>query len=256
MVGVHGYGSDDYYAYKSVVVLQKSESKTIKIHANLDNTIYFHASSSGISCEQGGHHMKPRLRLLEIQRGIISLNLQTMQTVIHLRFQSLSGNTTAQYNLGTLYATGRGTEQNFLHAAYWFYRAAIGGDTQAEKLTMKCLMDYVHKDFAKKTPQALYQEMLHFAEQLYPRENSRDIAVDRMNDLADFHMSRREYSADAKLFRAAAEYGDSGKAQNMLAVLYNTGNGVKQNDLVALYWFDRAVDRENRIGPYRSGWDI
>ena len=46
----------------------------------------------------------------------------------------------------------------------------------------------------------------------------------------------------AKLFRSAAEFGNDGYAQNFLAVLYNTGSGVKRNDLAALYWFDRATD--------------
>lgn len=32
------------------------------------------------------------------------------------------------------------------------------------------------------------------------------------------------------------------KAQNYLGVLYNAGAGAEKNDLIALYWFDRAAD--------------
>lgn len=156
----------------------------------------------------------------------------------------LSGNVTAKYNLGTLYATGRGTGQDFLQAAYWFHQAALSGDSQAEKLRSKCMMDYIHKDFDAKTPQVLYHEMLRFIGQLYPRGDSRDIAAKQLDALADFHMNRQEYADAAKLFRAAAEFGDDGTAQNMLGVLYNTGTGLKQNDLAALYWFDRAVGHQ------------
>jgi len=46
----------------------------------------------------------------------------------------------------------------------------------------------------------------------------------------------------AKLFRTAAEYYNHGASQNYLAVLYNAGAGLEQDDLAALYWFDRAAD--------------
>lgn len=51
LVGVYGHGSDNFYAYKSVVVLRRSGKKTIKIYANLDGTVYWHNSDSGITCE-------------------------------------------------------------------------------------------------------------------------------------------------------------------------------------------------------------
>ena len=65
---------------------------------------------------------------------------------------------------------------------------------------------------------------------------------------------QKEYGVSVKLFRAAAEYGDCGTAQNYLAVLYNAGAGVKKNDLAALYWFDRAVDnKEEKAVQDRKG---
>ena len=42
--------------------------------------------------------------------------------------------TTAQYNLGSLYAQGKGTEQDFLQAAYWFHQAVQNGEPAAEKM--------------------------------------------------------------------------------------------------------------------------
>lgn len=55
-------------------------------------------------------------------------------------------------------------------------------------------------------------------------------------------MEINEYSDAAKLFRAAAEYGNDGYSQNYLGVLYNIGAGVEKNDLAALYWLDKAVE--------------
>ncbi len=155
---------------------------------------------------------------------------------------SLQPNTTAQYNLGSLYAQGKGTEQSFLEGAYWFHQANLAGDEQAGKLCTKCMMDYVHQNFDKKTPGTVFDEMIHLASYLYPRENSIVIAAENIYALAGFHFNRKEYAAAAKLFRSAAEYGNHGDSQNYLAVLYNAGAGVEKNDLVSLYWFDRAVD--------------
>ena len=65
----------------------------------------------------------------------------------------------------------------------------------------------------------------------------------------------------AKLFRAAAEFGNDGASQNYLAILYNQGAGVEKNDLVSLYWFDKAVtngivaaqvDRDGILNAYRK----
>lgn len=165
----------------------------------------------------------------------------------------LEADVTAQYNLGVLYATGRGTEQDFLQAAYWFHQAAMCGDKQSEKMRLKCMMDYVQKDFAHKTCQMLFDEMIRYAVTLYPREDKVEIAVDKMFVLAEYYLSIEDYVHALKLLRAAAECGDDGRAQNRLGVLYNLGVGVERDDLVALYWFDRAAD--NRIGPAKTDRD-
>lgn len=64
----------------------------------------------------------------------------------------LEPNETAQYNLGSLYAQGKGVKRDFMEGAYWFRQAERGGDAQAGKLCMKCTMDFVHQDFDKKSP--------------------------------------------------------------------------------------------------------
>lgn len=165
----------------------------------------------------------------------------------------LEANVTAQYNLGILYATGRGTKKDFLQAAYWFHQAALCGDKQAEKLRLKCMMDYVQEDFAEKTHQMLFDEMIRFAVTLYPREDKIEVAIDKMFVLAEYYLDKGDYTHALKLLRAAAECGDDGRAQNRLGVLYNAGIGVEKDDLAALYWFDRAAD--NRVGPAKIDRD-
>jgi len=42
------------------------------------------------------------------------------------------GNSGAQFNLGTLYATGQGTAQDYEQAVYWYQKAAEQGNTNAQ----------------------------------------------------------------------------------------------------------------------------
>ena len=51
LIGVYGYGSKDFYAQKSVVLLRKSEKKYVTIYANLSGTVSWHNSNSGVKCE-------------------------------------------------------------------------------------------------------------------------------------------------------------------------------------------------------------
>ena len=51
LTGAYGYGSENYYAKKSVVFLRKSEKKYVTIYANLSGTVSWHNSNSGVKCE-------------------------------------------------------------------------------------------------------------------------------------------------------------------------------------------------------------
>lgn len=154
----------------------------------------------------------------------------------------LQPNVTAQYNLGSLYAQGLGTEQDFMEAAYWFHQAAKGGDAQAAKLREKSTMDYIHKELGSKSARDVYEEMLRLVAYLYPQEDRVENANKNLYGIAGLHFNKEEYDIAAKLFRAAAEFGDDGMSENYLGVLYNAGAGVEKNDLVSLYWFDKAAD--------------
>lgn len=135
----------------------------------------------------------------------------------------LSDNATAMYNLGSLYAQGKGVEQSFLEGAYWFHQANLNGDEHAGKLRLKCMSDYLHQNLEQKTPKMIYNDMIEYALRLYPREDSSKTAIENIYNLAGYHLGKKEFDAAAKLLRTAAEYGNHGEAQNYLAVLYNAG---------------------------------
>ena len=151
---------------------------------------------------------------------------------------------TAQYNLGVLSAQGRGTEQSFLVAAYWFYQVSLDGDQEAGDRCRQCMVKYIVQHMNQDTPRALYERMAHFAFYVYRGQDIRTLANKELFSLGAYYYKQEDYAAAGKLFRAAAEFGDDGMSQNCLGRFYNRGTGVEKNDLTALYWFDRAVDRQ------------
>lgn len=149
---------------------------------------------------------------------------------------------TAQYNLGSLYARGLGTTQDFVEGAYWFHQASQSGDEQAGKLQAKCMLDYISQGLTDKSSREIYEEMNRFVTHVFPKENHQTVAGENLYEIGVHYLNKKDYVSAAKLLRAAAEFCDSGQAQNYLGVLYNAGLGVEKNDLVALYWLDRATD--------------
>ncbi|MCD8132099.1 MAG: sel1 repeat family protein [Lachnospiraceae bacterium] len=172
-----------------------------------------------------------------------------------------SSDATAQYNLGSLYAQGKGTEQNLLEGAYWFRQVEKSGDEQAGKLVKKCELDYMRQNLTADTPKDLYERMKGFVGYVYSDEPADALIKRELTVLGMYHFNQKNYAAAAKLLRASAEFCNDGQAQNFLGVLYNAGAGVSKNDLVALYWLDRAVnngykdarkDREGILESYRA----
>ena len=177
----------------------------------------------------------------------------------------LEPNETAQYNLGSLYAQGKGVKQDFMEGAYWFRQAELSGDEQAGKLCLKCSVDYTHQNFERKSSEQLYTDMVTFIQHVYAETADVNLeACRKLYAIAGNHLNKKDYVAAAKLFRAAAEFGHDGYSQNYLAVLYNAGAGVEKNDLASLYWFDKAVDngaadvaqkdRDGMLNAYRTNF--
>lgn len=158
------------------------------------------------------------------------------------RILQLFPNSTAQYNLGSLYAQGKGVKQDFREGAYYFRQAEKNGDEAASKLVLKCELDYICQNSGKESYVELYERMKRFVTRVYP-EDATEAHVGRELGTIGLHLiNKKEYVKAGKLLRAAAEFCNDGQAQNYLGVLYNAGAGVEKNDLIALYWFDRATD--------------
>lgn len=155
----------------------------------------------------------------------------------------LESNPTVQYNLAILYAQGKGIEQNFMEAAYWFRQCELGGNAQAGMWCLKCTWEYIHQNFDEKAPVQLYADIVRFTQYVgADAENIDREACRKLNAAANNHFYKHEYAASAKIYRAAAEFGHDGYSQSYLAELYYKGTSVAKNDIAALYWFDKAVE--------------
>lgn len=147
----------------------------------------------------------------------------------------------AQYNLGSLYAQGKGVAQDLCKGAYYFRQAEKNGDAAASKMVRKCELDYMNQARSGENAAELYERMRRFIITVYPEDTAGRVGQD-LAALGSYYLDKKEYPKAVKVLRAAAEFCNNGQAQNVLGVLYNAGSCVQKNDLISLYWFDRAAD--------------
>ena len=177
--------------------------------------------------------------------GQVALDSKDYESAIeaYASVLKIEPNETAFYNLGSLRARGLGARRDFVEGARLFHQAELLGNARAGKLCGKCMYDYIQDDIDGKTPADVYASMAVFVSSVYPEAVEKQLEVNRgLLAVAGTHLSKGEHAEAAKVFRAAAEFGNDGHAQYYLAVLYNGGTGVSHNDLAALYWLDCAVD--------------
>lgn len=181
--------------------------------------------------------------MLHIAQKCMEQNDYAKAVEMYKSILQLQQNAAAQYNLGSLYAQGKGVARDFLEAGYWFRQAELSGDSEAGKMCTKCLMDHVQRGMGDKTAKDVYEDMTAFVRHVYPDRDAAGEVNRNLVELAQFHLGKRGFATAGKLLRAAAEFGADANAQNFLGVLYNAGMGVEENDLAALYWFDKAADQ-------------
>lgn len=203
-------------------------------------------------------------RLLTLGQVALGANDYESAVDAYASLLKLEPNPTAFYNLGSLYARGLGVKQDYAEAARLFHQAELLGNAQAGKLCAKCMYDYLGQELSAKTSAEVYAAMAIFVLKVYPEAADQRAEVNRgLLVVASTHYNKGEYAEAAKVFRAAAEFCHDGYAQYYLAVLYNEGAGVSQNELAALYWIDCAADngaadvakdeRDGMLEAFRQG---
>ena len=120
-----------------------------------------------------------------------------------------AGYASSQFVLGNLFENGRGTRVDKSEAAEWYLRAAEKDNSFAQK----------HLAFLK----------------------------------FDGDGVRRNQAEAAKWFKAAAEDNEHADAQTMLGIMYTNGYGLKADPAKAVHWYERASKNGNATAQNNLG---
>jgi TPR repeat protein len=183
----------------------------------------------------------PHVQLLSQSVAVPSVNApqptspdRSATELASLRDRAASGDASAQFRIGWLYARGPGTERNYAEAFRWYSKAAAQGNANAEAYLGRLYeaglgvnRDYEQAVswFRKAADQgsAIGQDMLGSAYSHGHGVKKDDREAFRWHQLA------------ANQGNAAAEYN--------LGFMYETGRGVKRNAAQAAAWYQRAANQ-------------
>ena len=142
------------------------------------------------------------------------------------------GDANAQFNVGLLYATGKGVKQDLRQAADWYRKAADQGVGAAEYNlgVMYANGDGVPRD-------------VHEAVKWLQKASDAGIPMGR-EELANLYGSKgiENYGKSFEQYNGAAAKG-SPTAQFDLALLYDLGRGTPRNYEEAMKWYRKAADQ-------------
>ena len=157
---------------------------------------------------------------------------------LSLRLAAAQGDPSAEFEVATRLAEGKGTDQNFVEASKWYQRAASRGFAQAQYR----LATLYERGLGVKADMGR-------AKSWYQRAAEQG-NVKAMHNLAVLAAGRSggapDYAAAATWFTQAANHGLADSQYN-LAVLTESGTGIQKDPVQAATWFilaARAGDRE------------
>ncbi|MDG4594290.1 MAG: SEL1-like repeat protein [Candidatus Contendobacter sp.] len=172
-----------------------------------------------------------------------------------VRQKAEQGDAAAQFNLGLMYANGKGVKQDYAQARQWFQKAAEQGDAAAQFIlgVMYYEGKWVKQDYgqARQWFQKAVDQGLAGVQQVFI-----DHGMDRNEALIAFasmqyllgvmygngYGVKQDYAQARQWYQKAAEQGNA-EAQFNLGVMYANGYGVKQDYAQARQWFQKAADQ-------------
>lgn len=180
-----------------------------------------------------------------VEDAVAALNKDDFTTALRL-FRQLAemGNPRAQFNLGFMYANGRGVPTDFAEAMKWYRLAADQGFAAAQHNLG--IMYANGQNVATDHVEAVKWYRLAANQGFAKAQNELGY------DYAQGRGVPKDYDQALKWYRMAADQGDAG-AQLNLGTLYATGQGVPQNHPEALKWFRLAADTGNAGAQFNLG---
>ncbi len=177
--------------------------------------------------------------LVGLSALILSSSVRAQQPVSELPLDELraraeQGDAQAQYNLGVMYATGRGVPQDDAEAVRWWRLAADQGDAEAQYNLGVRYAD------GRGVPQDDAEAAKWF------RRAAEQGAAKAQHNLGFMYENgrgvRQDYAEAVRWFRKAAEQGDV-RGQYNLGFMYANGQGVPQDIVQAQMWFTLAAEQ-------------
>lgn len=174
----------------------------------------------------GVHHEKPMssedaIRSL-LLLGQVALDAGDYESAVEAFASALQieSNEVALYNLGSMYARGLGIRRDFVEGARLFRKAELLGNGHAGKLCRKCMFDCIRDGFDAKSPADLYATMAVFVSRVYPEATDQRLEVNHgLLAVAATYLNEGHVTEAAKVYRAAADFGNDEIAQRYLASL-------------------------------------
>lgn len=175
-------------------------------------------------------------------RSLILLNQQQQsfnQIADFLSKQATQDNTTAQYLLATLYSSNKNEDI----ANYWFLRAAMAGDKNAQYYIG---ITYTDRPGIINKTQGIYWLEKAALQNFLDAEVVLASIYEQDKDIAP------DFKKAAYWYEQAANQGDA-KAQSFIAGMYRDGKGVTLDKQKALEWYLKAAKQGDAFSQYNLG---
>lgn len=178
--------------------------------------------------------------------------------------QAEYGDNDVQYNIGMMYLMGEKVERHKQIACYWLLKAAKQGHSKAQYMIgrMVGLGFYSEKGLGQKhTHSDLFDESLfNFTSihRFHQREEeafewylkaAKQGVPEALSQVADAYYTgnwavgnKKDLEKAFLYYKQAAELGLM-SAQYCLAGMYNRGEGVEKNEIIALVWYRKVAER-------------
>ena len=190
------------------------------------------------------------------------------------------GDANAQNNLGDCYYFGRGVQQDYAKAVFWYAKSAEQGNANAQKSLGVCYYNGqgVKQDYAKalswyaksaeqgNADAQCYLGHCYYFGQGVRQDYAKALSwyaksAEQGNVNAQYNLGlcyyygkgvEQDYAKAVSWYAKSAEHGDA-DAQCYLGHCYYFGQGVKQDYAKALSWYAKSAEHGNAFAQYNLG---
>jgi TPR repeat protein len=181
--------------------------------------------------------------LASFEDGLAASQKGDYSKALHeFRILAENGHAKAQLQLGILYEMGLGVKKDYQQASKWYQKAAIQGDSEAQKRFLEMKKKGRSDFMPPPTPE-------NFTGDMTDPQVQYDLGVMYFSGIG----VKKDLKTALRWFEMAAHQGHP-RAQNDLAVMLLKGKGIdKPNSAKAYVWFLRAAEQNFADAQFNLG---